>query len=609
MDSSEFFGGPAPAPSLEDDKDGYGRYLLDATGTGKTPFTRATTLAKMLDNPGGLEIWKQRKAAKGVASSPALTARAAVTPLDDKRAWREILDQAGVHSGGDEKRELGSAFHAFHEHVGSMTDEEYAAVPHELRVTYERYRAELDRLGITEVMTEVTVANTEIGVAGKLDAIFRLADGRLVIGDRKSGRITEYPHAACVQLATYANANVMITYDENGAVQRHPMPDLDKTTALVVDITIGGENTAAVHVYELDIWSGWAAALLSTKIRAWRNRRDLVTPYHPSELPVIRQDYRGGPIETQPATAPGSVYTDGTTGGYHSADEVPPATPEQRAEFAAELPPSQVGFPVAPATHPAANANSSTLSPTAAAVLGTGPAIGTGNAVQPPHAGTHPAWSSKDQKVIQLDSKGERVPDAPTLADAAGAQADSGADDVAALLATFKTKAQLQGVLSSVAGPGANLARQRKNLALDIVSHPTWPQRRAEFLPPEDPAGVDYAAVQEAAAAEVFSPVVSNAPGPVPPDPEPGFPTRTGVTGDEMDTSTSSANPFTPPPAPEPVEEPLEDQLLVRLGSAATQQDIAAIWEEARDGGIGWPARLDQAAKLRMTQLTAPAAN
>lgn len=603
MDSSEFFGGPEPA-GLERDKDGYGRYLLDATGTGKQPFTRATTIAKMLDNPGGLEIWKQRKAAKGVASSPALTARAAVTPLDDKAAWREILAQADVKSGGDEKRDLGSAFHTFHEHVADMTDEEYAAVPHELRVTYERYRAELERLGIEEVLTEVTVANTEIGVAGKLDAIFRLADGRLVIGDRKSGRITEYPHAACVQLATYANANVMITWDANGATIRHEMPEVDKTIALVVDITIGGENTAAVHVYELDIWSGWASALLSTKIRAWRNRRDLVQPYHPSVSPSDIEQSRVGeaapwaPAEVaQPAGFTTAAQVNATAYGA----DVPRATPEQRAAFAAELGygpgTAAVAQPVEVAHSPAANSQPR-MSATAAAVLGTGPAIGTGDAIQPPHAGTHPAFSSAEQKVIHLDGAGNRVPDAPTLADAAGAQADSGESDVDALLTLFKTKAQLQGVLGSVAGPGANLARQRKNLAADIVAHPTWPARRAEFLPvtqeevphTSGPTGVDDTS---------FSPVVSNAPGPLPADPEPSFP-----------PPGEQANPFADYPtiAPPAPEEPLEDRLLLRIGQAATMQDIAAIWEEARDAGIGWPARLHQAATVRQNQLTAASA-
>lgn len=604
MDSDSFFGDPAP--SLEDDKDGYGRYLLDADGTGRKPYTRATTIAKMLDNTNGLEVWMRRKVAKGVASSPALTARAAVTPLDDRQNWRDILDQAETLSGGDEKRDLGSAFHTFHECVGEMSDEEYAAVPHELRVTYERYRAELDRLGIVEVMTEVTVVNTRIGTAGKFDALFRLADGRIVIGDRKTGNILKYPHSAAVQLAIYANADVMITWDENGAAIRHAMPEVDLTTAIVVDITIGGENTAATHVYEVDIWAGWAAALLSTKVRRWRNRRDLVTPYHPepfmlqarsvadagavsmvrndpaeicpdrpSEQPsVIAQDYRGGPAEVKRIVtdasgvewvAPMNATVDDAT---NVVGPEAMALPENQAWFEQNAPGQSQ--PVEPAHGPEANGNTG-MSATAKAVLGTGPAIGTGNATQPPHAGTHPAWSSKDQKVIELDSKGERVPE-PEQAIMGAMQTES---DTAALLLKFKTKADLQGVLAKVS-PGANLARTRANLAKDVVSHPSWPQRRAEFLPPDGPSVPNVGTVTQ----------------------------QTDV--------LPSANPFAAPPSPEPAaapEEPLEDQLLRKIGEATTQQDLADIWQEANNAGIGWPARLHQAATIRAKHFTAaPAA-
>lgn len=609
MDSSEFFGDTPP--SLEDDKDGYGRYLLDATGKGKEAFTRATTIAKMLDSTNGLEIWKQRKVAKGVASSPALTARAAVTPLDDKAAWREILAAADVHSGGDEKRDLGSAFHTFHEHVADMTDAEYAAVPHELRVTYERYRAELDRLGIEEVLTEVTVANTEIGVAGKLDAVFRLADGRLVVGDRKSGRITDYPHAACSQLAIYANANVMIMWDKNGATIRHEMPPLDKTVALVVDITIGDEKTAAVHVYELNIWAGWGAALLSTKIRAWRNRRDLVTPYHPDPFsPRVDPGTSWAPAKDVVTDASGVEWVvppNATPADVvHAIGPDAAALPENQAWFEQNVPGQ--AQPVEPADRPEANDR-----------LG-------GPNVQPPHAAhpiTHQAWSSAEQRNITLNPDGSRADGLtgpqvsavlqPTLADAAGAQADSGSADVDALLATFKTKADLQGVLAKV-NPGANLARQRKNLAADIVAHPSWPARRSEFLPvtqeevphTNGPTGVDDTS---------FSPIVSNAPGPVPPDPEPGYqPLAELVDQNPIGTlpGDPGANPFLAPPpaaAPEPVAEPIEDQLLRQIGEAGTQDELAAVWQAANDAGIGWPARLHQAATVRQTQISAaPAA-
>jgi hypothetical protein len=637
MDSTEFFGGEQQPPGLEDDKDGYGRYLLDADGKGKAPYTRATTIAKMLDSGKGLEIWQQRKVAKGVAQSPALVARAAVTPLEDKQAWREILDQAEVKSGGDEKRDLGSAFHALHEHVETMSDSEWAAVPPDLKATYVKYRAELKRLGITEVMTEVTLVNTKIGTAGKADAIFRLADGRLVIGDRKSGRITEYPHSAAVQFAIYANADVLLTWNEDGSVERHPMPELDLTTAIVIDVKIGDENTASVHAYEVDIWAGWAAALLSAKIRRWRNRRDLLTPYHP-EFPPSDKARNAATVEiTQHPEAwakaptklvPGTGVPPGYVAGYADVREtgdgpapfsnetaaqvnataygtdVPRATPEQRAAFAAELPPPSTGFPTEVAHGPAANVGAG-MSPTAQAVAGIGPAIGTGDAIQPPHAGTHPAWSSKDQAVVQLDNKGERAD--VTVGEPHAQLTAPGTADVDALLAAFKTKAQLQTAAKSVGLTQLN--RTRANLAKDMVSHPNWPTQRAALLGKTDVAmgiiaegdqheqdGTGPAAASDEdgpTSREEFSATVSNAPGPVPPDPEPSYP------------APAADNPFAQPAAAAPAPTlSVEDQVLQLIGEASTLDDLAAAWQTANDAGIGWPPRLHKAATIRQNQLT-----
>ena len=600
MDSTEFFGGDAPTVDPQG-YDRYGRYLLDADGTGPRAYTRATTLAKTLDDGRGLAVYGQRKAAKGVAVSPALTARAAVTPLDDRAAWREIIDQAEVKSGGDEKRDLGTAFHVFHEHVGDMTDDEYAAVPHELRVTYERYRAELARLGIEEVLTEFTCVNQQIGTAGKADALFRLADGRLVIGDRKTGSVVKYPHSPAVQFAIYANADTMVTFDDTGAQVRQPMPDVDKTIALVVDITIGDETTAAVHVYEVDIWAGWYGALLAGQVRRWRNRKDLIRPYHPEAPPLEVPNHVARPdlYPKHSEVLPTRVVTDSS-----GVEWVPPksatieditkavgpeamALPENQAWFEKDAVSGQAP-PIEPADRPEANERS--MSATAKAVLGIGPPLGS--------TGLHPAWSSKDQKVIQLNSKGERVDEVKPQEPGPDAL-----DDAAALLAQFKTKAAMQDVGRRVGL--ANLSRTRANLAKDIVRHPNWPNVRADFL--TDPVARVQEASDEAAAAyagisetgdgvDVFSPESTiTVTGPA------QYPTVGGVPVDLGET-----NPFRPAavPEPPPVKTP-EDELAERIAGATSQREIGDIWDQAVNVlRIGWPPRLHQAATIRAKQIS-----
>jgi hypothetical protein len=688
-DSAGFFGDDPPASAQTYDR--HNRYLLDVDGTGRAAFTRATTLAKTLDDEYHLGEWKARCIARGVALRDDLRARAAATPVSDKRVWKEIIAEAEVINGGGVKRNLGSAFHEFHERAPKMSGAEFQAQPLEIKATYAKYHAALQQCGIVEIMTEVTVANTKIGTAGKVDGIARLKDGRLVIIDRKSGRITEYPHSAAVQLAIYANADVIITYDENGAAVRHPMPDVDKHVAIVIDVTIGDENTANVAVYELDIWSGWAAALLAANVRRWRNRRDLITPFHPdafassavvkaSTAGVLADSDQAAGRTLRPPTAAQFVAESGLAAPLPAA-ESPAEIGRQADEHNRAQAFGHVPDPVEVAHGPAANAQRSvpgvdvatevrqqaqaianapdpladTMLGINAAVADVSPAaaasvaahltdnLGAGY-VQPPHA-AHPitkqAWSSAEQRNITLNPDGSRAdgltgpqvsatlqaaqakvlaagPISPAnLAETVGKVADADA-----LQATFKTKAQLQAAAKRL-DPAMEVTRTRKNLANDMVAHPAWAARRGEFLPGVvTPQPFPY--VGEESEPEQFSSTVSNAPGPVPPDPQPT------IVANALQQAAANGVPMVPAQQPVPAaadasvqdgyagpppwEVPAvaaktpEEQMLDRIAAAATTgpgSELAAVWQEAKDQGITWSPRLHQAAEIRHKQLAA----
>lgn len=305
MDSASFFGGEADDIQKVDR---YKRYLLNVDGLGDKAYTRSTTLAKSLEDTYHLEQWKTRTVARGVALRPDLIARAAVAPVSDKATWEEIIKTATESASlGVVSSNMGSAFHQFHERVGVLSDEEYAAVPSDLRVTYERYRAELARLGIEEIATELTVANTKIGTAGKVDGFARLSDGRVVVVDRKSGRVVEYPHSTACQMAVYSHADRVQMPSEAGPQwmdTSEAFPGLDTETGLVIDVTIGDEKTAAVHVYEVDLSAGWYGALLAAKVRRWRNRKDLLTPYQPEHMNTIKPVKLAGTVPVPPEMMP-----------------------------------------------------------------------------------------------------------------------------------------------------------------------------------------------------------------------------------------------------------------------------------------------------------------
>lgn len=600
-DSSSFFG---DEPTDDQEYDGYGRYKLDVDGQGAKSYTRATTLAKTLDSGDGLAVWKARNLAYGVAQRPDLVARAALTPVSDKKSWREIESQAEIVAAAGAKANLGTAFHQLHERVGEMTDDEYAAVDPNLRITYERYRAELARLGIEEILTEGTVCNTAIGTAGKFDGLARLSDGRVVVIDRKSGRVTEYPHSPACQLAEYSHSD-RVLIDGVWRDMREAVPDLDTEEGLIIDVTIGDADTAAVHVYAVDLSAGWYGALLATKVRRWRNRKDILTPYQP-EFPTPKLDaLMAGPskVFTAPAIPAAALsgaqlypvvanvdgqstkmllneqeiaaVSDGTLGATSlaqpqwgfSAAQVEAGQHEQlaeqiRAQAAAALPNNQVAQLI--------GAGQAAVQAAAMAELeAEEPSLcdGCGRVIAPVSA-------SNDGRglfcpVCLPTANGEE----PEHNDVTN---DRNKADIEALLTGYKTKAELQTVVRKLNGPNANVARTRANLAADAVASVNWPQYRAELLAAAPKPKSSGQAVTEAALA---------------------LP-REGVVDNPFAQPVAAPIEHTTPPVSQ------EEMVLERIGAANSMIDLANIWTEAKGLGLEWSARLQAAATTRQKAFT-----
>lgn len=485
-DSAGFFGPEAG------EFDRFGRYLLDIDGRGRKPYTRATTIAKTMEDTYHLGQWEGRTIAHGVAKRPDLTARAAVTPVDDKRSWSEIIDEAKSVAGGQAKAHMGTAFHQLHERVGAMDDDAWAAVPSLLRDTYQVYRAELDRLGITEVATEATVADTTLGVAGKVDGFVQLADGRVVSLDRKTGRAVDHPHSPTTQLAVYSNA----THIEIGTKwvrMAERFPQLDRTLGLIVDITVATEQEpASVHVYEVDLVAGRWAVLEACKVRRWRNRRDLIMPYQP-----VQWAPEPSKAERERAAA---EPCDG------SPNPVAEPEPNSPAHAAAALARREAAPPAPDADSPF----------------------------------TQPVTLTDSVKVLEQVGL-----------------------DVAALLARYATKSQLQTAARAM-DSAIKVERRRANLAQDMVAHPRWLLLRDELL---------------------------------------GL--TNGVAEPPSDTPADEQTVAAPPPADNPFTQPAvrtlspEDLMIEKISLASTLEELAALWDAAQpaSGGPGWTARIDQAAK------------
>jgi hypothetical protein len=93
-------------------RDRWGRYLvLPEGGTKPIGYTRATTVAKALDDSGGLLSWGKRMVALGLGQRPDLVALVSTTADTDKKTLDDICERAAEAGGATIRRDLGTAVH------------------------------------------------------------------------------------------------------------------------------------------------------------------------------------------------------------------------------------------------------------------------------------------------------------------------------------------------------------------------------------------------------------------------------------------------------------------------------------------------------------------
>jgi hypothetical protein len=121
--------------------------------------------------------------------------------LDDYIA--RALEQAKRDEDGLNLADWGTAVHRFTEPNSPPS------VPERFASDVKAYHAEMGRLGIETVDTEVFVVNDEVRVAGTLDHLYRLNNPKMVVvGDKKTS--TLHPVAMAIQVAAYAGS---VRYD------------------------------------------------------------------------------------------------------------------------------------------------------------------------------------------------------------------------------------------------------------------------------------------------------------------------------------------------------------------------------------------------------------
>jgi hypothetical protein len=258
-------------------RDRYGRYLVVRPKGGKpTGYTRATTVAKALDDTSSLMAWAERMTAIGLSQRPDLLAEVALAG-DDKQKLNAICGKAKEHGGATVRRDLGTSLHKVLEE--SFTIADYVA-PVQFAADVQAVHNALSqhRLLVVAGMTERIVVLDEWGIAGTFDLLLMNEAGDLFVADIKTGSNVTYGALAfCVQLALYAHADSI--YQQGPAADgsqdvREPMPNVNKHTGIIIHVE-PGSGVCTIHELQLH----WELVELAIEVRAARTMRNLIKPW------------------------------------------------------------------------------------------------------------------------------------------------------------------------------------------------------------------------------------------------------------------------------------------------------------------------------------------
>lgn len=263
-------------PSQEVRRDRWGRYqVLPPNADKPVGYTRATTIAKILDDQSSLMAWNSRMTAIGLAQRPDLVALVATTPQDDKRTLDGIVKRASEAGGATVRRDLGTAIHGMLEQ--RLADPTFTA-PDPYQGDIEAIIQAVADAGLEFVpgMAERIVVNDDIQVAGTFDLLLTNGD-ETFIADLKTGSSVKYGGLAfAIQLSIYAHAHNLYTQGpaKDGSQDiREPMPDVSKSVGIIIHCQ---PASGEVTLHWLDLEAGTEALHIALEVKRLRK----YTPIH-----------------------------------------------------------------------------------------------------------------------------------------------------------------------------------------------------------------------------------------------------------------------------------------------------------------------------------------
>ena len=256
-------------------RDRWGRYLvLPEGGTKPVGYTRATTVAKGIEDSGGLLNWGKRMVALGLSQRPDLVALVSTTSDTDKKTLDDICERAAEAGGATIRRDLGTALHGMLEK--SWADPTFVAPdPYGADVAAVHDALTAARLRVVDGFAERMIVHDRFQIAGTFDLLVEDETGQKFVADIKTGSSLLGALAFAVQLSIYAQADAL--YNQGAAKDgsedtREPMPEVSKTYGVIIHVQPG---SGVCDLHWLDLATGAEALELAIAVREMRKAKPL----------------------------------------------------------------------------------------------------------------------------------------------------------------------------------------------------------------------------------------------------------------------------------------------------------------------------------------------
>jgi hypothetical protein len=270
-------------------RDRWGRYqVLPPQGGKVTGYTRATTVAKALDDTSSLMTWNARMTALGLAARADLYGLLTAADPDDRKTIDGICKRASEAGGATVRRDLGTAIHAMLEQ--SYTNPNYQAPPQYAADVAAVHQALADAgARVLPEYVERMVVLDAYEIAGTCDGVLEIGGERFLF-DNKTGSLTSLKFgnlAWAIQMAIYAHADALYTQGvaaDGSQDIREPMPAVSRERAVIIHIEPG---SAHCTLHWVDLTAGFEALQVAMQVRQFRKVKPL-QPFTPTEsLPAM----------------------------------------------------------------------------------------------------------------------------------------------------------------------------------------------------------------------------------------------------------------------------------------------------------------------------------